>query len=76
MLKNHELETNMKNIKLVGIAAVVAIVAILSAPLWGGCNVAFQVCKLSCDVKHFDSKLKKAACKTSCGADKLSCLSR
>jgi len=66
----------MNKIKIAIVAAVVAVVAILSAPLWGGCNVAYQVCKLSCDVKHFDSKLKKAACKTSCGADKLSCLSR
>lgn len=66
----------MNKIKLAAIAAVVAVVAILSAPLWGGCNIAYQVCKLSCDIKHYDSEFRKTACKTSCGADKLSCLSR
>lgn len=66
----------MKLLKITGIAAVIGIAAILTAPFWGGCKVVYQGCKISCDIRHFNSDFKRAACKTSCGADRLSCISK
>ena len=66
----------MKRLKLIVIALAILLVAILTAPLWGGCNITYSLCSSWCEIKHFNSSFKSTACKGSCAADKVACLAK
>ncbi|MCG6975978.1 MAG: hypothetical protein LJE56_06135 [Acidiferrobacterales bacterium] len=66
----------MKLAKPAVIVALIIAVAVITAPIWGGCDFQYQTCSSWCDIRHFNSDLKKVACKTGCAADKVACLSR
>ncbi len=66
----------MKPVKIIFIAVFVLMAAVLSAPMWGGCGLNYQLCTTWCEVRHFNSSFEEIACKGGCSADKLSCLAK
>ena len=65
----------MKTAKLAVIAGMIVVVGAVTAPIWGGCDFKYQACRSWCDIRHFNSNVKKVSCKAGCAADKLSCVS-
>lgn len=61
-------------IKIIALAAIVFMVAVFTAPMWGGCGFNHELCSSWCSVRHMGSDVKAGICKTSCAADKVSCL--
>lgn len=71
----------MKFVKYGVIAAAILAVAVLTAPYWGGCKLAYQVCTLGCDLRYlgssgFKADAGRASCKAGCAADRLQCLAK
>lgn len=66
----------MKLAKPAVIVALIVVVAAMTAPIWGGCDFQYQARSSWCDIRHFNSDLKKVSCKAGCAADKLACLAK
>ena len=71
----------MKPVKYAVMVLAVIVVGLFTAPHWGGCKIAYQVCTLSCDIRYIASDsvktdMSKASCKASCAADRLNCQAR
>ena len=66
----------MKPVKLIIILLAVGIVAVLTAPVWGGCDINYKLCSGWCDIRYFNSSFEATVCKGGCGADKLACLAQ
>ena len=58
------------------VLALVAIVAFFTFPYWASCDIKYETCLVGCDIKHFGSDIKKAACKGNCTTRKIACLSK
>lgn len=63
----------MKLVIYGAIAAVIIFIGLVTAPYWGGCGIAQQVCELSCEILHFNDGIQKTGCKTKCAAERLQC---
>jgi len=66
----------MKPGKIIFAAIFILMAAVLSAPLWGGCNLNYQLCSGWCEIRHFNSSFERVSCKGSCSVDKLACLAK
>ena len=62
--------------KIIVIVLALAAIAVATVPLWGSCDLNYQVCTTWCEAKHYNSDVKVATCKAGCSADKLSCLGK
>lgn len=56
---------------LVVLALLAAVVA--TVPWWGGCDLNARTCSSWCSIKHFNSDIKVAACRTSCSLESARC---
>ena len=62
-------------IVLLGVLAA-AVIAVVTFPYWAGCDAKYQVCILTCDLRHMGSDFKQAACRGGCVTRKIRCISR
>lgn len=60
--------------KKVLVAVIVIIVGVATVPLWGSCDLNADVCRTWCSVRHMNSDVKEAGCRTRCATDRISCL--
>jgi hypothetical protein len=58
------------------VLALAAIIVFFTFPYWASCSAKYETCLVGCDIRHFGSDIKKAACKGSCTTRKISCLSK
>lgn len=65
-----------KKLKIVLLAVfAAAAIAVVTFPYWASCGAKYQVCILTCDLRHMGSDFKQAACRGSCVTRKISCIS-
>jgi len=70
-LNNQEIGEGMKKLLIV---VVLAVVAVATLPLWGSCDLNAKACSAWCSVRHFNSDMKTAGCRSRCSTDRLRCL--
>lgn len=64
-------------VRRVLVAAVfAAVIALVTFPYWGSCDLKYRTCAFSCDVRHRNEGIKKAACRAECYTRKVACISR
>ncbi len=61
-------------LKLLLVAVLVLLVGGATIPLWGSCDLKYDFCSAVCSVRHPQSDIERASCRTSCGAEKAGCL--
>ncbi len=66
----------MKLMVAVVVILGIALIAFLTSSYWASCDIKYQVCTASCDVKYITSDLKTAGCKGSCTSKKIACISK
>lgn len=63
----------MKKVMVI-VLAVGAIIATI--PVWGGCDLNARLCTTWCSIKHLNSDMKAAGCRTRCSMENANCHSR
>lgn len=61
--------------KIIIVVFLAAIVAGISFPYWASCDMKYQACLVSCNLRHLDSDFETAACRGGCVSKKIACFS-